>query len=563
MLNKNSSFKKMTNTYKNSVTKNKNSGLLLTDFNKYPLVRSKAKTSKKKSYINHQDYNNYLKMNNKKFENDLNNNEITENFNYIYENMAQKIGFNLENDKTKNQNGIKNINENYKSNKETKNDNNLPKHTNELMKCNSVNNLIGININVNYMNKNYSIKKLKHSSKKINCDNSCGNISKNTSNINNNNNFSEINNENLPNSSSSKAKLNKKEILILNPTNQDWEKIIENLKSKKIKESKLNLNENLKTEKFFQNFIVNNNTNTSTDEINIYSKTNSNIIGKSSSCKNINYIKTQKGKNSTNKYINLYQGMNKKINQLKLKKEKNNDFDSIYNNKLLKILNEYFIEYNKLLEDHNQKKLIKEIFQQINKIIKSKEEEIINIKKENEELLKINKSLKSKNEELIIYNNNKDEYDNSYNKKGSFISSSNNNENDDSSSVNSEELESIRFFDKIIMKKHSFSNIPELSFKKLNKNINEKNNDIPIKNNNIKKKHSFQENNNRNKEIKNCKLNNKNYFEIKKKNINNKNKRNDNSQILFQKRNIIEKIERNKPNIKSFINIFEKSRNKK
>ena len=150
MLNKNSSFKKMTNTYKNSVTKNKNSGLLLTDFNKYPLVRSKAKTSKKKSYINHQDYNNYLKMNNKKFENDLNNNEITENFNYIYENMAQKIGFNLENDKTKNQNRIKNINENYKSNKDTKNDNNLPKHTNELMKCNSVNNLIGININVNY-----------------------------------------------------------------------------------------------------------------------------------------------------------------------------------------------------------------------------------------------------------------------------------------------------------------------------------------------------------------------------------------------------------------------------
>ena len=113
------------------------------------------------------------------------------------------------------------------------------------------------------------------------------------------------------------------------------------------------------------------------------------------------------------------------------------------------------------------------------------------------------------------------------------------------------------------MKKHSFSNIPELSFKKLNKNINEKNNDIPIKNNNIKNKHSFQENNNRNKEIKNCKLSNKNYFDIKKNNINNKNKRNDNSQILFQKRKIIEKIERNKNNIKSFINIFEKSRNKK
>ena len=566
MLNKNASFKKMTNTYKNNISKTKSSGLLLTDFNKYPLVHSKAKTSKKKFYINHQDYNNSLKLKNKRPENDINNDDITDNVNYIYDNKGDKKEFKLTNGKNQSQNGKKRINENNNDNKDIKNvyiiDNNIQKHANELMKCNSVNNLIGININVNYMNKNYSIQKLKHNSKKINCDNSCGNIPKNISNINNNH-FGQMNNENLDNFSSSKTKLNKKDILILNPTSKDWEKILENLRTKKMKDSKLNINENLKTEKLFQNFIGNNNTSTSTDENNLYSKTNNNFIGKSSSSKNINYIKTQKKKSPANKYIYLYQNMNKKINQLKLKKEKNNHIEHNYNNNLLKIINEYFIKYSNLLEDHNQKKLIKEIFQHLNKIIKSKEEEIINIRKKNEELLKINKSLKSKNEEIIFYRNNKNELDNSNDKDGSSISNSNNNDDDDdSSSVNSEELESIRFFDKIIMKKNSFSNIPELSFKKINKNNNENNIDIPNKNNNIIKKYSFQEKNNKNKGNKNWKLNNK-YFEIKKKKLNNRNKKNDNSQLLYQKQKIIEKIERNKPNIKSFINIFEKSRNKK
>ena len=41
-------------------------------------------------------------------------------------------------------------------------------------------------------------------------------------------------------------------------------------------------------------------------------------------------IKTQKKKSPANKYIYLYQNMNKKINQLKLKKEKNNQ-NSSYN----------------------------------------------------------------------------------------------------------------------------------------------------------------------------------------------------------------------------------------
>ena len=54
------------------------------------------------------------------------------------------------------------------------------------------------------------------------------------------------------------------------------------------------------------------------------------------------------------------------------------------------------------------------------------------------------------------------------------------NKEENESSVNSEELESIRFFDKIIMKKHSFSkaHIPELEIKqiKLNEELENKQN---------------------------------------------------------------------------------------
>jgi hypothetical protein len=67
MLNKNSSYKKMTSTYKSNLYKSKANELLLTDFNKFPLVKSKAKTTKKKTNINHQSFsNNSLKIKNKK-----------------------------------------------------------------------------------------------------------------------------------------------------------------------------------------------------------------------------------------------------------------------------------------------------------------------------------------------------------------------------------------------------------------------------------------------------------------------------------------------------------------
>ena len=560
ILHKNSSFKKLMHTHKNNYSKSKGSGLLLTEFNKFPVLNQKAKTTKKKTKINHETYsNNSIKLKHKKSENDINDNDIANNINYIYEHIGKKMGFKL----------IKN-NSNTANNKKLKGnnvknidilDNNAPKHGNESVKCNSVNNLIGININVNYMNKNYSIKKLKHNSKISNYDNSYNvynNNSKvvhNNNNIINNNSFNEINSGNLANSSSSKAKLNKKNIFILNPINSDWEKIIDNLKSKKRNKSKINIKDNIKSDKLIENFISNNNINILADD-NILSKTNNNIIEKSSSCKNINHMKKNKEKKSEklNKFLYLHENLNKKIkqlNQLKTKEEMNNN----YNYKLFKIINEYYIEYNKVIDDQHQKNLISEIFYQINNIIKSEEEQIINLRKEKEELTKLNKDLKQKNEELM-----KNSENNIKNKDESLNTSS----ISESSSVNSEELESIRFFDKIIMKKNSFSNIPELSFKKINKN--EKNNIVQLKKNNIKKRNSFYGSLNKNNEIKN----NNYYYQYKaiKKNSNNKNniinnKNNRNSQLILHKRKINEKNERIKPNIKSFINIFEKSRNKK
>ena len=557
ILQKNSSFKKLTSTHKSKNSKSKGSGLLLTEFNKFPILHQKAKTTKKKTNINHETYsNNSIKLRYNKPENDMNDNDITNNINYIYEHIGKKMGFKLINNNL----NIKKENSKKLKEKNLKNidilDNNAPKRGNESMKCNSVNNLIGININVNYMNKNYSIKKLKHNSKISNYDNIYkiyNNNSKVVHNNNfiNNNSFNEINSGNLPNSSSSKTKINKKNIFILNPINSDLEKIIENLKSKKRNKSKINIKDNIKSEKFIQNFISNNNINILADD-NIFSKTNNNIIEKSSSCKNIIHAKKHKEKKSEklNKFLYLYDNLNKKIkhlNQLVTKENMNNN----YNYKLFKIITEYFIEYIEYIEDQDQKKLVSEIFNQINNIIKSDEDKIINLIKEKEELTKINNDLKQKNEELMKTNDgNIKDKDESL--KTSSIS--------ESSSVNSEELESIRFFDKIIMKKNSFSNIPELSFKKINKNG--KNNNIQPKKNNIKKRNSFHGSLNKNKEIKNNQYKAMMKGGINKNNIIN-NKNNRNSQLIFNKRKINEKNERIKPNIQSFINIFEKSRNKK
>ena len=508
MKNKNSSFKKL--TYKNNISKSKERGLLLTDINKFGLIQSKAKTTKKRKNINHKKYEN-------------------------------EIDFKLIN----NTNSTKGLKKELLNNIDIL-DNNIPKQTNESMKCNSVNNLIGININVNYMDKNYSIKKLKN-----NFDNSY-NIYNNKSKLNhkNNNSYNEINCLNNQNSSSSKnkTKLNKKNIYILNQINQDWEKIIDIIKTKKRNQTKININDKIKSEKNIRNYIGNK-TNNSTDDNNIIN------FEKSSSCKNLHFIPNNQ---LNNKFKSMYQIMSKKIEQIKLKQ---NNYESP--NKIIKIINEYFLKYSNEIENKNQKQMILYIFNSMKEIIKIKDKTIISLKKENEEMINLNKILKAKNEELIKNNKILEPKIKILSQNDIKASNKNNEEisieDSESSSVNTEELESIRFFDKIIMKKNTFINIPELSFKKINKNKNEKNIIMPLRKN-IKKRFSYQGNkNNCKKEIKK-KSSNLKEKEIKK---NSRNKNNDRNTQLYYMRNINEEKEKNKPDIKSFINIFEKSRNKK
>jgi hypothetical protein len=235
--------------------------------------------------------------------------------------------------------------------------------------------------------------------------------------------------------------------------------------------------------------------------------------------------------------------MNEKIK--KLEEDKNEK----YENKIYEIITEYFIKYSNEINNQYQKQLILEIFYYVNKIINQKENEIINIKneknkeyenlkKQNTSLIQKNKILENKINELsskiknISTNNININLDKINNNNSNIISSNNNNDNDNdsldsinnssSSSVNTEELESIRFFDKIIMKKHSFLNIPELSFQKINNAyINEKDGILPI-NKNIKKRFSFQGNNNININIDKNKEKEKEKFNFKgiKNNIN-------------------------------------------
>ena len=209
------------------------------------------------------------------------------------------------------------------------------------------------------MDKNYSIKKLKN-----NFDNSY-NIYNNKSKLNhkNNNSYNEINCLNNQNSSSSKnkTKLNKKNIYILNQINQDWEKIIDIIKTKKRNQTKININDKIKSEKNIRNYIGNK-TNNSTDDNNIIN------FEKSSSCKNLHFIPNNQ---LNNKFKSMYQIMSKKIEQIKLKQ---NNYESP--NKIIKIINEYFLKYSNEIENKNQKQMILYIFNSMKEIIKIKDKTI-------------------------------------------------------------------------------------------------------------------------------------------------------------------------------------------
>jgi len=553
----NSSLKKL--DHKILITKSKTNNLLLTDFNKFSLFNCNLKANKKKLLVNNKTYSN-------------NSFKIQKNTNSI---MSQKSNicalkkqinskFKKSSDRMSRINKKISINNHIPKSKKILDIfeiNNVSKH-NRSLKCNSVNNLIGINISVNYMNKNYSINKIKPNSYMSNdnnyniynnnskCYKNYNEINKNNEFYNNNlyntkyinESFNDVNKtNNIPYSTSGKNKINKKNIFRITRIRNNLEKMKENLKIKRLSNSKIDRKEFNNISKN-QNILDNKKTINSSEDNNISYNTNKTNIDdknleKSSSCKYIHIPVKKLQKTSKNIFNSLLNDMNKKLNKYLKQKV---DFDKLY-----EIIIEYYIKYTNEIEDQHQKKFAMDIFYHLNQLINEKETQLINIRKQNEDLTHKNKIYKKDNENLmeqynlLIKKNNVLENEvkdlssklkntSNENIKVNEDNSLNNNKDEtivshkSSSSVNSEELESIRFFDKIIMKKHSFMNIPELSFQKIHINNNKKFDKLPKKKAGIRQRYSFQGNNSNlgNKQNKNS------YIKGLKKDINFSNMKN-------------------------------------
>ena len=174
----------------------------------------------------------------------------------------------------------------------------------------------------------------------------------------------------------------------------------------------------------------------------------------------------------------------------------------------------------------------------MNNIINKKDKYILLMQKEKQNLIEKNKNYKKNNEELLEQNNLLNNKCNNLQKKIDMLNndiklysneivnkktenSINDEENQSfthSSYVNTEELESIRFFDKIKMKKNSFTNIPELSFQKIKIEEN-KNEILQIKQKNNAKTNSYKANNVTKKDKNNNNINNKKYIYYNNSNI--------------------------------------------
>ena len=225
-------------------------------------------------------------------------------------------------------------------------------------------------------------------------------------------------------------------------------------------------------------------------------------------------------KNNMNEQIN---DINNNYNKLKNMTES----DNVKKHELIfDIIQNSLFKFSSLLSNPKEKEVAFEIIKKLNDFFKKNTTLVNAIKKKNDELNEkirkckdINKHIEKENILLVdkidimqrkiddleneiknnIFNDNGNNFDNGnvinnikvnntiFENGNDYIQEQNENENDDSydkeeneSSVNSEELESIRFFDKIIMKKHSFSkaHIPELEIKqiKLNEELENKQN---------------------------------------------------------------------------------------
>ena len=579
--------------------KSKTNKLLLTDFNKFSLFNNNLKSTNRKLCINNQQTFSNNSLKNQKNINNLNikkkepykiNNKIT--------NYNNSIIKSIKNNTSKNENKHIVYNNNNNSN------------SNKSLKYNSVNNLIGINISFNYMNKNYSLNKIKpnfympyYSTKNL----------KNNNKINNNINikeqyyhkffnesFNDVNKENNSfNSSSSKNKTNKKNNnVIVSPMQNDFSKIIKSLKYKGInspknKNKKISNNFNKKKKQLeIKNSLSSNEENNNCNKTNINNSSNISGIGKSLSCKNmkLNYMTIKRYKNNPvkNTYENknifklLIKSLDKKVNKLKDDYNYNNEFFD--DDKLYDIINEFFIKYCNIIEDQSQKELIVNIFYQMNNIINKKDKYILLMQKEKQNLIEKNNNYKKNNEELLEQNNLLTNKCNNLQKKIDMLNndiklysneivnkktenSINDEENQSfthSSYVNTEELESIRFFDKIKMKKNSFTNIPELSFQKIKIEEN-KNEILQIKQKNNAKTNSYKANNATKNDKNNNNINNKKYIYYNNSNIQPKPKKilnityKQKNNSTVNKRNII--IVNNKQNNNGYLYIPDLKKN--
>ena len=203
---------------------------------------------------------------------------------------------------------------------------------------------------------------------------------------------------------------------------------------------------------------------------------------KSNRNKQILFLGSNQGKNSENN--KLYEIFIKTMNDNILKVQNNEKNNSKINSKIHDIIQQTLNDFANVLQS-NEKNVILNILFQFNKLMQYKNEELKEVKSEYKELE--NKYMKIQQKNSLIQNEN-----NQLRKKLELILEKINSNCDSESlveinsnalktksfeksesSLNMEDLESIRFFDKINMRRNSFSNskIPTLNFSGQGQNI--------------------------------------------------------------------------------------------
>ena len=506
-----------------------NPNLLLTDYNINNENENRINNKNKMNKKNHFSSKLYKKNN------ITDKNKIVVNYNYskINQNIVPK---NIFPDKTKNPgipNNIKSREKNNKSKKAINNERNMN---------NSLNGKI-----VPYSSHTKEIKDLKHKTKKNkNSESNEKYFAKNKNSRKNRNlNLTLTDFLSMSGMSGTEYKKIEKDNKIYN-LNKSPEILI---KKKFINTTKNKLDEkifgrmNLNNNNFNENYsnVSNNNIN---NKSNLSNKATNNSLTHSAAKRKMNKRYNLQSNDNVLK-INQKYSINKKLDNVKHMLNEQiidiinsynkiiniTDKDNIKKNQLIfDIIQNSFFKFITLLENPKEKEIAFDIMQKLNDFFKKQDNIINNIIKKNEDLNEkikkykdINKNIEKENLQLIdkcdimekkieeMENNYKNNFakNRQYNDTDSNLNIISNNlfangyndsngeeDEEDESSVNTEELESIRFFDKIIMKKHSFSkaHIPELEIKQIKLLNNEQDNKENIKINNKYKYNNFYKN---------------------------------------------------------------------